>query len=352
MRHQGTAEDGEDVMNLEFDADTEGLISEAARVFGGAAPVDRLRDGPAPDTWKALAHAGWTTLGAEIAGGALDLGAAVGIYREAGRRLLVEQYVTSGYLLPALMSQIDGPREELEARLLATPGVLLGDGRRRGYEVGPLEHGFCYGIDDLASDVYRLNRDDSGRLRLEVLDGGERSMARTGDLSIAVGTVVTNGGSWHSVPLTIDDAPLEQLRRNELLLHSAALLGCSEQVLVLTRDHTGGRIQFGVPIGSFQAVKHALADVYAANEVAWSALLCACADEADRGYRSDVARLLTVEAALSAARVGAQFHGGIGFTWESDLHHYLKTVLDGAYRFGSSDEIATRIGWTFLDDAC
>jgi alkylation response protein AidB-like acyl-CoA dehydrogenase len=129
-----------------------------------------------------------------------------------------------------------------------------------------------------------------------------------------------------------------------MLLHSAALVGAAEATLVLTRDYTLSRVQFGKPIACFQAVKHALADVLAGSEVAWSALLCALADGADDAERALVARILAVEAAYAAARAGAQFHGGIGFTAESDLHYFLKTLVDGAQRFGPTNDLGERLG--------
>ena len=107
-----------------------------------------------------------------------------------------------------------------------------------------------------------------------------------------------------------------------------------------------------MPIARFQAIQHALADVLAANEVAWAALLCACAATDEVAYRTDVARLLSVEAALAAARAAAQFHGGIGFTTEAGVHHYLKAALDGSCRFGSTDRIAVRIGRALVASSC
>jgi alkylation response protein AidB-like acyl-CoA dehydrogenase len=135
-----------------------------------------------------------------------------------------------------------------------------------------------------------------------------------------------------------------------MLLHSAALIGAAEATLLLTRDYTLNRIQFGTSIASFQAVKHSLADVLAGNEVAWSALLCALADGAVNSERALVARILTVEAAYAAARTGAQFHGGIGFTADCDLNYFLKTLVDGAQRFGSSDELGERLGRTVVKE--
>jgi hypothetical protein len=333
-------------VNLEFDTDTEDLIDRAASMFRTAAPIARLRAGTEP-IWPTLHTAGWASLGADMVSGELDVGAAVGIYREAGRQLLVEQYVTAGYLLSALLAHVDGAADDLAAPLAEAPGLLLGEGRADSYTIGPVERGFCFGIVDPGGPVYRLNRTSGGQLVLELLEGGSTQCLPVAGLSPSMGTVTVSGGNWWGRPLRLDEASLVTLRRTEMLLHSAALVGCAEAALELTVDYTLQRVQFGVVIGQFQALQHALADVLAGNEVAWSALLCACAATAatdDRAYRCDVARLLAVEAALASVRAAAQFHGGIGFTTEASVHHYLKAVLDGSCRFGSTDRIATRIG--------
>jgi hypothetical protein len=293
-----------------------------------------------------LHAAGWASLGSDLVAGTIELDAAVGVYREAGRQLLGETLVTSGYLIPALLAHVDGPTDELAAPLGHAPGVLLGDGRADTYAVGAADSGFCFGTGpgDQPGPVYRLNRDGTGTLVLELLTGGSVQTEPVAGLSPSMGAVTVTGGSWHGRPLRLDDDGLAEMRRTELLLHSATLLGCAEAVLTATRDYTLARVQFGVAIARFQAVQHALADVLAANEVAWSAVLHAVAATDDRAYRTDVARLLAVEAALAAARAAAQFHGGIGFTTEADVHHFLKAILDGSCRFGSTDRFAARIG--------
>jgi alkylation response protein AidB-like acyl-CoA dehydrogenase len=357
-------------MNLELTDDEAAVVDEAARVFRALAPLSRWRaDPPAPAApaaptgptgptafWASLAAAGWTQLGAAIEDGSLDLGPAVGIFREAGRQLLTEQLVTSGYVLSALVSHCrPAEREVLETRLGRRPGVLLAEGRRPGLAGDDPGRGFCFGLDGLADDpdVFRVTAaTEPGSCCLGLLEGAEVDIRPLAGLSAGAGPVVVRGGRWQESELDIGADGLARIERTATLLHSAALVGCAEQALTMTRDYTGQRVQFEVAIGSFQAVKHGLADVHAANQVAWSATLCAAADGAGDGYRTLVARLLAVEAALGAARAAAQFHGGIGFTWESDVHLYLKAVLDGAQRFGAPDDIAAEIGRLFTAAQC
>lgn len=319
-------------MNLEFDDATNDLIADAGKVFAGISPLPALAAGEPAGTWRKLADTGWAALGNEIETGELDLSAAAGLYRQAGRALLVEQFVTSGYLLSALAAHSDDTA--LAARLAARPGVLLDD------------TGLCFGVEE-AADVYRL-----GDGCLEVADASCAAVARVADLSPGLGTVTLESPRWQRFPLDGGPELIERLTQGALLLHSAALIGCAEKLLEVTRDYTLTRVQFNVPIASFQAVRHALADVFTAVSVAWSAVLAAVADGATDRQRILVARYLAVDAGLVAARAGAQFHGGIGFAWESDVHWYLKTLLDGSQRFGAADEIAEQLGRMFLEEAC
>jgi hypothetical protein len=340
-------------VNLEFDADADTLVAEAASFFLRALPQSELGQGEDRAAWKTLVSNGWNDLGAELAAGNLDLGATVAIYREAGRHLLIEQYVTSGFVLSTLLSYAGDSAQVLRERLNRYPGVLLGDGRNWMFDFGPRIDGFCFGISEasLGLDAYRLVVIE-GAIHLQRLDNGSIIVEPVSGLSPDVGYVATSGGKWTGVRLTVGNQEMAELRRREILVHSAALLGCAEHILAATCAYAATRVQFGVPIGSFQAIKHAIADVYAADEVAWAALLCACANDRNPDSATDVARLLVVDAALSAARVGAQVYGGIGFTWEENLHFALKAVLDGATRFGSSDEFASRIGMSLGAAPC
>jgi alkylation response protein AidB-like acyl-CoA dehydrogenase len=139
-----------------------------------------------------------------------------------------------------------------------------------------------------------------------------------------------------------------RVERHALILHSAALVGTADRLLEKSREYALQRHQFGAPIGSYQAIKHELADAFMANTVAWNATLCAAAEGADGERAPRVCRYLTVEAALTTARVAAQLHGGIGFTMDMPVHRYLKAILDGASRFGSPDQFAEALGRRML----
>lgn len=341
-------------MNLEYDADEESLLAQAAEVFRDVAPLD-ADDSKASSAWARLVEAGWSELGASVEDGSLSLGLAAGVFRLAGRQLLVEQFVSTSYLLAALVNHAasSDDRHALQTRLNQRPGVLLGDGRVAAIPVvAPAEQrGFCFGIAGEV-DVYRVVEHREGSLSLGRWNGSAPAMALDPPLSRSVGRVLVDGDSWLDSALDLNAADLARIEAGAALLHSAALVGCAEQLLLVTRDYTLGRVQFGSPIGSYQAVKHALADVFTANTVAWNAILSAAAEGADTVTAPLVARFLSVEAALGSARAGAQFHGGMGYTAELNVHHFLKTVLDGGQRFGCHDDLAVALSKEFVSRAC
>ncbi|WP_324783365.1 acyl-CoA dehydrogenase family protein [Streptomyces sp. H51] len=121
-----------------------------------------------------------------------------------------------------------------------------------------------------------------------------------------------------------------------VLLTAAEQLGTATRVCELAAQHARTREQFGRPIGAFQAVQHLCAELLVRAEVARTAVYAA-AVTADR---TDIAaaRLLADEAALRGARDCLQVHGGMGFTWESEVHLHLKRAWVRSLRGGGVTE--------------
>ena len=132
------------------------------------------------------------------------------------------------------------------------------------------------------------------------------------------------------------------------VLSAAMLLGVSDAGLESARRYALDREQFGVPIGSFQAVQHMLADMYVRTALARSATYAAAAvlddpEIADPLGAAAAAKLLAGEAALENARAAIQVHGGIGFTWEMLPNYLLKRAWVLEHAFGSADSHAFSI---------
>jgi alkylation response protein AidB-like acyl-CoA dehydrogenase len=112
---------------------------------------------------------------------------------------------------------------------------------------------------------------------------------------------------------------------------AAEALGVAQRALDLGVEHARTRVQFGKPIGTYQAVSHPLAQTYTDVELARSLAYWAAWCVADEDERAPVAaaaaKALATEAAVAACERSIQVHGGIGFTWEHPLHRFYKRAL-------------------------
>lgn len=121
-----------------------------------------------------------------------------------------------------------------------------------------------------------------------------------------------------------------------LVLFAADAFGAAVRVLEMSVEYAKAREQFGQPIGQFQALKHQLADValtvYPAKGLYWYAAHAYDKDPEARSKMAALAKSHIGEMAVNAGRRAVEFHGGIGYTWEADVHLFLKrALLDRAY---------------------
>jgi alkylation response protein AidB-like acyl-CoA dehydrogenase len=139
-----------------------------------------------------------------------------------------------------------------------------------------------------------------------------------------------------------------RLRLEGAALVAGVQLGLAEGSLELANDYAKQRVQFNRPIGSFQAVKHMLAEMFVKQEAARAGAYNAGAT-LDHPEVGDVqravssAKITAGEGAIRNARTGIQVHGGMGFTWEVIAHYYLKRAWVCENMFGTQDEHAEKI---------
>ena len=129
---------------------------------------------------------------------------------------------------------------------------------------------------------------------------------------------------------------------------AAEALGGAERCLEMATDYAKTRIQFDRPIGSFQAIKHRLADMLVSVETArsaayWAACVAASDDEHELPTAAALAKSYCTEAFFRCAAECVQIHGGIGFTWEHDAHLYLKRARASLSLLGSPARDRERI---------
>jgi alkylation response protein AidB-like acyl-CoA dehydrogenase len=162
----------------------------------------------------------------------------------------------------------------------------------------------------------------------------------------------------------LDGAPATALENStpeivQDLLDAAAVLvandlvGIARKALTDTVEYDRTRVQFGKPVGSFQAIKHDLADLHIAitfaEHAATYAAHAADVDAADRRLAASIAKAKAADAADAAVSAMIQYHGGIGYTWEHDTHFYFKRSkrLEGAY--GDAAQHRERIAQLVVD---
>jgi alkylation response protein AidB-like acyl-CoA dehydrogenase len=124
------------------------------------------------------------------------------------------------------------------------------------------------------------------------------------------------------------DADAAALRRMATVLVAAEAVGVAERTVEMSVEYAKVRQQFGKPIGTFQAIKHRCADMATRTEVARAVVVFAAVAVRDGEPGADFhvhsAKALAADAAIQNATDNVQNHGGMGYTWESDAHLYLK----------------------------
>jgi alkylation response protein AidB-like acyl-CoA dehydrogenase len=145
-----------------------------------------------------------------------------------------------------------------------------------------------------------------------------------------------------------DASALRRALDRAAIILAAEQLGGAERCLEMATEYAKARVQFDRPIGSFQAVKHKLADMLMAVETArsaaiWAAAVAASNDDSELAVAASLAKSYCGEAFFRCAAECVQIHGGIGFTWEHDAHLFLKRARTSLTLLGSPDRDRERV---------
>jgi alkylation response protein AidB-like acyl-CoA dehydrogenase len=191
-----------------------------------------------------------------------------------------------------------------------------------------------------------------------VLEGGWIEHLNVLDVVVVPGTGVcapnaldAEPSSWPLDPCTpvahligtppVEQAPMDwtEWSRAGAVCTAAFQVGLADRLTEMAVAYARERVQFDRPIGSFQAIKHLCADMLMRAEVARAAVYAAAAalDESPDDRAVAVAKALAGEAAIVNGKSATQVHGGMGFTWEVDVHLYLKRAWVLDTHFGNSD---------------
>jgi alkylation response protein AidB-like acyl-CoA dehydrogenase len=287
-----------------------------------AAEAGRYDDG----LWREVCELGWpgTAIDEAYGGQGLGLVELAVLLEELGYAVAVTPHL--GSALAALVIQAAGSDEQRERWL---PGLATGE--RRG-ALAVVSDGVAELVPDApGADIIVLADHTAGRATVE--EGGAEEVSSI-DSTRRYGRVAVGNGE------ALEGDVYDGLGR-ALIAVSAELLGISQRALDLTVEYVKERKQFGVPVGSFQAVQHRAAQMLLDTEGGRGAVYYgawAATGAPDRlKEAAAMAKAWTSQAAKATTAAAIQLHGGIGFTWEANLHWlYKRAQLDAAFLGGPS----------------
>jgi alkylation response protein AidB-like acyl-CoA dehydrogenase len=169
------------------------------------------------------------------------------------------------------------------------------------------------------------------------LSPGSVALEQTVDRSRQLGDI-----SGHGPDVVVTAQQRQVLELRGTLGTAAFLLGLARRQVDMTVAYVKDRKQFGVPVGSFQAIKHPIADAVVGTEFAWPAVLRAAQSLAtgdrDATLHVSMAKALASDAAYKVSRVCLQAHGAMGYTVEYDLHLFAKRTWALSKDWGTADQ--------------
>ena len=279
------------------------------------------------ELWRELASMGVLGLRLPEAKGGMGLGVAeaVLVFEELGRALAPGPLVWSQLAAELVTGAAAGE--------VVVGGLDLTAGEEGGFLVEHLE----------ALDVLLLLRGD-GVYRVE-----PRAIAAERVTPLDPLTPVHHAGALPAGERIASAGTARELHLLGAAITAGEMLGVAEATHDLAVAYAKEREQFGRPIGSFQAIKHMLADSFVRKEVARASAFAAAAtldhhEVGDVAQAVSGAKINAGEAAMKNARTCIQVHGGMGYTWEVAAHYYLKRAWVLENRFGTASAHADSLG--------
>jgi alkylation response protein AidB-like acyl-CoA dehydrogenase len=354
-------------VKLVLDAEQEELRSAVRRFLADRSPSARVRavmdadPGHDPQVWRGLADVGALGLVVpeELGGaGAGHVERAV-VAEELGRAVVPVPFLASAVLATDALLALDddAARAELLPRLaggeaIATVAVAEGRGEwdRSGGTTTATERDGGWQLDGTKTPVLAGDVADVVLVWAAAADGPAWFLVRSDAAGLTRTRLTGLDPTRRVAKLAFAGTPARRLAGADpvavldLVADLAAVALAGEQVGVMQRameltvDYAKVRVQFGRPIGSYQAVKHGLADVYSAWEHAVSVLRYAAwtadHDRVELPVAAALAQVYVGPAAFGAANAMVQYHGGTGYTWEHDAHLFYKRAKSAQLLLG------------------
>jgi alkylation response protein AidB-like acyl-CoA dehydrogenase len=325
-----------------------GAAGELLRDRSSSARVRAVVDaggGLDPKLWASMVEQGWTALAAPDALGGLGLGwveVAV-LLEEVGAHVAPAPFLQHALAADAL-AIAGSPHAPscITAEITATAAFGAVDAERRAGDRWVVSGSTEPVVFGPSSDLVVVRSEED----LFAVDLASVAVEREAAMDL------TRELGW----VRLDETPAERLGGVELVArwidagavaYAAELLGIAARALELAVEYARDREQFGRPIGSFQAVKHRcadmLVDVEGMRSAVYYAAWCLAADDPDRSIAASTAKAWCSDAGRRVTASCLQVHGGVGFTWESDVHLYLKRAQLDEVSFGDAVFHRTRL---------
>lgn len=313
-------------MDFRYTEEQQELISAAAGFFDGEHTAERMRSilngDDVPPLWPQFAELGLLGVLADEAGGGLgqDLSVMAAMAEAAGYAGLAEPFVETAGLAVPLLERL-GESEILSAVIAGTQMVGI---------ISPS----LIGVHDADKYDYFILVNEAGP-KLVGKDKVELHPLKSIDPLRRLFKVTPSGKSD------------PQIDEQGAVLNAAQLCGLSRRLVDLSVEYAKVREQFGQPIGAFQAIKHHLATVHTQNEFTRPMVYLAAAQG---GRAVCQAKISAIDTAMLAAETAIQVHGGMGYTYEVNLHMFMKRIWALSGEWGDRSYHMNKLDALIMDD--
>jgi alkylation response protein AidB-like acyl-CoA dehydrogenase len=326
-------------MNFDFTDDQQAIKRTAKEMLAARFKPEHVRELAEAgryddDAWREMCELGWAGIFIDEENGGQGLGVVelVILMEELGYALAPVPFMSNA--AAGLALQLAGTDEQKERWL---PGIASGEARGT---VGILRDGEARLVPDADSaEVIVLIASDGSTSVVEAA-AAEIEPYETMDRTRRFARVRADGGE----PLAGDHLAAADRIVTAL---SAETVGVAQKAMEMAVEYARERKQFGRPIGSYQAVSHRCAqmllEVEGSRSAAYYAGWCADAEPESLPAAASMAKAYSSDAGWRVCGSSLQVHGGIGFTWEHDLHFFLKRAKANAILFGSAREHRERL---------
>src|SRR5579875_255601 len=323
-------------MLLEFDADQRLWQDTVRDVVTKQCPPSLVRSVAEDDVdptplWKSYVDLGWTELNEPTSAVELAI-----VLEELGRATDPTPFLATMTQFAPLAGGRYDPHESGTA-------VYDGVSARRDGKGWVLEGTARYVLDGDRVDRLAVVTDAG----VFIVNAGEVSARRSSVFDPVLHVAEVSLARVQVSDSTRVSVDVERARHVALTGMAMTMVGACQRILDLVLDHVRSRHQFGVPIGSFQAVQHKAADMHVAIERAralgYFAALTISADDPRRRLAAAMAKASAGECQALVFRHGLQLFGAMGFTWENDLQFALKRAKAGELMLGGAAEHRARI---------